>query len=54
MPESKDKKQPTKNRLTRFVYTETDLVEIFVDTSLSDEKKLAKLQKKSDNTNKNK
>lgn len=52
MPELTPKTPKRDPRLSRFIYDESDLVQIFVDSSLSSEKKSANLQKKSDTSKK--
>lgn len=52
MPETSEKSPNRSNKLDRFVYTETDLVEIFVDSTLGSDKKSTNLQKKLQKTKK--
>lgn len=52
MPELTPKTPKRDPRLSRFIYDESDLVQIFVDSSLSSEKKSANVQKKSDTSKK--
>lgn len=52
MAESTKKSEQKDPRLMRFVYDDSDLVQIFVDSNIGKEKKSANLQKKSDTSKK--